>query len=116
MGSSQFAVLSSGARAAAGRGGRDYTPKDRSQWARELTERVSVEAMKVYHLTIQVACFLPIEYRREEPWASERNRNSGRVRHHAVRRARCAGPASATEKDAGASRGYSTRSDGSSRG
>jgi hypothetical protein len=36
-----------------GRGGRDYTAKDRSQWERELTERVSVEAMKVYHLTIQ---------------------------------------------------------------
>jgi hypothetical protein len=36
-----------------GRGGRDYTAKDRSQWERELTERMSVEAMKVYHLTIQ---------------------------------------------------------------
>jgi hypothetical protein len=36
-----------------GREGRDYTAKDRSQWERELTERVSVEAMKVYHLTIQ---------------------------------------------------------------
>jgi len=53
MGSSQFAVLSSGARPPLGRGGRDYTAKDRSQWERGLTERVSVEAMKVYHLTIQ---------------------------------------------------------------
>ena len=31
----------------------DYTANDRSQWERELTERISVEAMKVYHLTIQ---------------------------------------------------------------
>jgi hypothetical protein len=36
-----------------GRGGRDYTAKDRSQWKRELRERMSLEAMKVYHLTIQ---------------------------------------------------------------
>ncbi|MGH2528112.1 MAG: hypothetical protein ACRDH0_02045, partial [Actinomycetota bacterium] len=57
MGSSQFAVLSSGARRPSWeRGGtsfEDYTAKDRSQWIRELTERMSVEAMKVYHLTIQ---------------------------------------------------------------
>jgi hypothetical protein len=31
----------------------DYTAEDRSQWGRELTERIGVEAMKVYHLTIQ---------------------------------------------------------------
>ena len=31
----------------------DYTAKDKSQWERELTERISVEALKVYHLTIQ---------------------------------------------------------------
>jgi hypothetical protein len=31
----------------------DYTAEDMSQWERELTERVGVEAMKVYHLTIQ---------------------------------------------------------------
>jgi hypothetical protein len=31
----------------------DYTAEDMSQWEREPTERVSVEAMKVYHLTIQ---------------------------------------------------------------
>jgi hypothetical protein len=30
-----------------------YTAEDMSQWERELTERVGVEAMKVYHLTIQ---------------------------------------------------------------
>jgi hypothetical protein len=34
----------------------------------------------------------PIEYRREEPWASERKRNPGRMNGHAVRRAPCAGP------------------------
>ena len=50
-------VLSSGARTSRGwRGGtsfEDYTAEDMSQWEREPTERVSVEAIKVYHLTIQ---------------------------------------------------------------
>jgi hypothetical protein len=53
---SQFAVLSSGARTPVGERGtsfQDYTAEDMSQWEREPTERVSVEAMKVYHLTIQ---------------------------------------------------------------
>jgi hypothetical protein len=52
---SQFA-LSSEENAPWERGGtsfEDYTAEDMSQWERELTERVSVEAMKVYHLTIQ---------------------------------------------------------------
>jgi hypothetical protein len=31
----------------------DYTAGDRCSWERELTERIGVEAMKVYHLTIQ---------------------------------------------------------------
>jgi hypothetical protein len=57
MGSSQFAfaALSSGVRTPVGRGGtsfEDYTART-NPVGRELRERMSVEAMKVYHLTIQ---------------------------------------------------------------
>jgi hypothetical protein len=56
MGGSQFVVLSSGARTPRGaeeEGASRTTLQSAGPRGRELRERISVEAMKVYHLTIQ---------------------------------------------------------------
>jgi hypothetical protein len=53
MGSSQFAVLSSGARTPRGKRRKRLHCEEQVPVERELTERICVETMKVYHLTIQ---------------------------------------------------------------